>query len=276
MALGSSYLTSQPSPSRQPPIPLSTPQSSSSHSPFLHNHHSNFFNLSKWMLSSFPAMDKPLSSSLTPSTMVSFHPLLLPLPWSHNGPLDFTHPLTTSSTVNVLKLQLKRVEASPAPSVLSLTASSGFSSSSPETLSDAEDEEEDVNAGISMATATTGSTQAQAKVFRDYANACDRVRNFYAEQHAKQTMAFNLRARDNFRSRQKIPMTVWDAMERLNKWTDDSDPDVRLPLRPYTPHVCRITSLSLISLDWWSRPPCPRLNTLFRPPKPFARTGNPR
>ena len=80
MALGSSYLTSQPSASRQPPIPLSTPQSSSSHIPFPHNPFSNLSNLSKWMLSFFPTMDKPLSLCLTPSTMVSFLPLLLPLP----------------------------------------------------------------------------------------------------------------------------------------------------------------------------------------------------
>ncbi len=143
---------------------------------------------------------------------------------------------------------MKQLEASPAPSVLSLTASSGFSSSSPETLSDAEDDEEgvNVNAGISVAsTATTGSTQAQAKVFRDYANACDRVINFYAEQHAKQTMAFNLRARANFRSRQKTRLSVWDAMERLNQWTDDSDPDVRLPFVLHL-HVHTITFPSFI------------------------------
>lgn len=121
---------------------------------------------------------------------------------------------------------MSTLEASPAPSLLSLTASSGFSSPTPEPLSDAEDEEEGANPGISEATATTGS--AQAKVFRDYENACDRVKNFYAEQHAKQTMAFNLRARDNFRARPKERMGVWEAMELLNKWTDDSDPDVRL------------------------------------------------
>jgi hypothetical protein len=143
----------------------------------------------------------------------------------------FTRRLTAYlSTVNVLKLKLNQLDASPAPSLLSLTASSGFSSSTSEPLSDAEaddDDEEGAHAGISEATATTGS--AQAKVFRDYANACDRVRHFYAEQHAKQTMAFNLRAREQFRSRPKERMGVWEAMERLNKWTDDSDPDVRPP-----------------------------------------------
>lgn len=126
---------------------------------------------------------------------------------------------------------MKQLEASPSPSLLSLAASSAFSTSSPEPLSDAEDDDEEVHvhAGSSEATntaATTGSTQAK---FRDYENACDRVRDFYAEQHAKQTMEFNLRARRQFKARPKTRMGVWEAMERLNEWVDDSDPDVRLP-----------------------------------------------
>ena len=52
-------------------------------------------NLDKWMLSSFPATDKPLSSCLTPSTMVS-SVLPLTLYRCHNGPLDFARRLTTS------------------------------------------------------------------------------------------------------------------------------------------------------------------------------------
>jgi len=147
---------------------------------------------------------------------------------------------------------LSHLEASPAPSLLSLTASSGFSSSNSEPLSDAEAEEDDeeganhANAGISLATATTTGS-AQAKMFRDYANACDRVRAFYAEQHAKQTVAFNLGAREDFRARPKRRMGVWEAMDLLNKWIDDSDPDVRippaLPFRPYTtPHTTLYTA----------------------------------
>lgn len=31
--------------------------------------------------------------------------------------------------------------------------------------------------------------------FRQYEDACDRVKNFYLEQHTKQTVAFNLKAR---------------------------------------------------------------------------------
>lgn len=63
-------------------------------------------------------------------------------------------------------------------------------------------------------------------VFRDYENACDRVKLFYAEQHQKQTMEFNLKARDAFKSREKKMMSVWEAMEMLNTLIDESDPDV--------------------------------------------------
>lgn len=137
-----------------------------------------------------------------------------------------------SPPVNVLKLHLKALEASPASTVLSLTAPSAFSTSSPESLSDAEASDEDVRAspgaGVLQATATPGTAEP-AKVFRDYANACDRVRSFYAEQHAKQTFEFNRHVRDAFRARPKRRMAVWEAMETLNEWTDDSDPDVRPP-----------------------------------------------
>jgi inositol oxygenase len=63
--------------------------------------------------------------------------------------------------------------------------------------------------------------------FRQYDSACDRVRNFYAEQHAKQTVAYNLAARQRFHSKSRVrpEMTVWEAMEKLNTLIDDSDPD---------------------------------------------------
>ncbi|KAI1494193.1 inositol oxygenase [Biscogniauxia mediterranea] len=64
--------------------------------------------------------------------------------------------------------------------------------------------------------------------FRQYEDACDRVKNFYREQHTKQTVAFNLRARNAFKSRKTEEMTVWEAMEKLNTLIDDSDPDTSL------------------------------------------------
>ncbi|EJT71416.1 inositol oxygenase 1 [Gaeumannomyces tritici R3-111a-1] len=66
--------------------------------------------------------------------------------------------------------------------------------------------------------------------FRQYEEACDRVKNFYREQHEKQTVAYNLKARAHFASasRKRMEMTVWEAMEKLNTLIDESDPDTSL------------------------------------------------
>lgn len=52
----------------------------------------------------------------------------------------------------------------------------------------------------------------------------------YQEQHAKQTVAFNLKARIAFRTRDKnrCRLSVWDAIEKLNELIDESDPDTSL------------------------------------------------
>ncbi|KAL0576103.1 hypothetical protein V5O48_005877 [Marasmius crinis-equi] len=84
--------------------------------------------------------------------------------------------------------------------------------------------------------------------FRDYDSACDRVKNFYREQHGtvplprlahsyrilttasleNQTVAFNIQARVDFKSRVRARMGVWEAMEMLNTLVDESDPDTSL------------------------------------------------
>lgn len=65
--------------------------------------------------------------------------------------------------------------------------------------------------------------------FRQYDDACDRVKTFYREQHTKQTVAYNLKARNNFlHFRKREEMTVWEAMEKLNTLIDESDPDTSL------------------------------------------------
>lgn len=66
--------------------------------------------------------------------------------------------------------------------------------------------------------------------FRQYETACDRVKNFYAEQHAKQTVAYNLAARNRFHSASRVrpEMTIWQAMEKLDTLIDESDPDTSL------------------------------------------------
>ena len=64
--------------------------------------------------------------------------------------------------------------------------------------------------------------------FRQYEDACDRVKNFYAEQHKKQTVAYNVQARKDFHSKTRAEMTIWQAMEKLNTLIDESDPDTSL------------------------------------------------
>lgn len=64
--------------------------------------------------------------------------------------------------------------------------------------------------------------------FRQYETASDRVKNFYLEQHTKQTVAYNLKARNDFHSKTRAEMTIWEAMERLNTLIDESDPDTEL------------------------------------------------
>ncbi|KAL1890876.1 hypothetical protein Sste5346_008017 [Sporothrix stenoceras] len=66
--------------------------------------------------------------------------------------------------------------------------------------------------------------------FRQYDDACDRVKNFYREQHEKQTVAYNLKARARYHSasRKREAMTIWEAIEKLNTLIDESDPDTEL------------------------------------------------
>ncbi|KIJ59961.1 hypothetical protein HYDPIDRAFT_177635 [Hydnomerulius pinastri MD-312] len=64
--------------------------------------------------------------------------------------------------------------------------------------------------------------------FRQYDNACERVKAFYKEQHEKQTVAFNIQARVDFKSRERARMSIWEAMQKLDTLVDDSDPDTNL------------------------------------------------
>jgi inositol oxygenase len=64
--------------------------------------------------------------------------------------------------------------------------------------------------------------------FRRYEEACNRVKAFYREQHTKQTVAYNLKARQAFHSKTRANMTIWEAMEKLNTLIDESDPDTSL------------------------------------------------
>lgn len=70
--------------------------------------------------------------------------------------------------------------------------------------------------------------QAKDKtVFRQFEDAQDRVKTFYAQQHTLQTVAFNLKARNDFHNKTRAHMGVWDAMEKLNTFIDECDPDTQ-------------------------------------------------
>jgi hypothetical protein len=61
--------------------------------------------------------------------------------------------------------------------------------------------------------------------FRQFEDACDQVKTFYAQQHTLQTVAYNLKARNDFTNKTRAHMTVWEAMEKLNTFIDECDPD---------------------------------------------------
>ena len=60
----------------------------------------------------------------------------------------------------------------------------------------------------------------------------------------KQTVAFNIQARVNFKSRRRARMGIWEAMEMLNTLVDESDPDVSVcDINPKRIPLIRLFSL---------------------------------
>ncbi|CAL1698972.1 unnamed protein product [Somion occarium] len=96
-----------------------------------------------------------------------------------------------------------------------------------EIVSDAVDEVNKIkgSAGRAWDEASEFDSQKDKQQFRQYEAACDRVKNFYKEQHEKQTMEFNLKIRANFKKTVRARMGIWEAVEMLDTLVDDSDPD---------------------------------------------------
>lgn len=65
--------------------------------------------------------------------------------------------------------------------------------------------------------------------FRNYADAIERVRFFYEQNHAHQTLTFVLDKEKEYLSLSKRKMSIWDAMNMLDTLVDESDPDLDLP-----------------------------------------------
>ncbi|KAL6306419.1 myo-inositol oxygenase [Sparassis latifolia] len=74
-------------------------------------------------------------------------------------------------------------------------------------------------------TSSEFDAEKDKSIFRQYEAACERVKEFYREQHEKQTVEFNQRARENFKKTVRARMGIWEAVEMLNTLVDDSDPD---------------------------------------------------
>jgi inositol oxygenase len=65
--------------------------------------------------------------------------------------------------------------------------------------------------------------------FRDYrAEARPSVREFYRQNHARQTLEFVLAKKQQYLPLSRRTMGIWEAMEFLNTLVDDSDPDTDL------------------------------------------------
>ncbi len=64
--------------------------------------------------------------------------------------------------------------------------------------------------------------------FRQYEEACDRVKKFYRIQHQNQTVAYNIQARVNFKTKVRAKLRIWDALIKLSNLIDQSDPDTEL------------------------------------------------
>jgi inositol oxygenase len=62
--------------------------------------------------------------------------------------------------------------------------------------------------------------------FRDYENAPEIVREFYRHNHTNQTLNFVLAQKKKYYPLNKMRMTIWQAMEKLDAIVDESDPDL--------------------------------------------------
>src|ERR1700722_17302235 len=78
----------------------------------------------------------------------------------------------------------------------------------------------------------TGAETARKKepaTFRDYrAEVRPGVREFYRQNHSRQTLDFVLAKKRQYLAKTHRVMGIWEAMEFLNTLVDDSDPDTEL------------------------------------------------
>ncbi|HQR34727.1 MAG TPA: inositol oxygenase family protein [Blastocatellia bacterium] len=74
------------------------------------------------------------------------------------------------------------------------------------------------------------SSISDTEHFRNYETASrDCVKELYRENHAKQTLEFVLGQKAKYSKLDKLQMGVWEALDKMNSFVDDSDPDLALP-----------------------------------------------
>ena len=76
-------------------------------------------------------------------------------------------------------------------------------------------------------TVTTTDRPRDEHGFRNYREAPKHVQDFYRQNHENQTLAFVLEMRSTYCApeRRRREMSMWDMMDHLNSFVDDSDPD---------------------------------------------------
>ncbi|XP_044439449.1 probable inositol oxygenase isoform X1 [Triticum aestivum] len=79
---------------------------------------------------------------------------------------------------------------------------------------------------------TVPDSNAFGHTFRDYDAESERkktVEEFYSVNHINQTYEFVQRMRDAYGRLDKTEMSIWECIELLNEFIDDSDPDLDMP-----------------------------------------------
>lgn len=61
--------------------------------------------------------------------------------------------------------------------------------------------------------------------FPQFEDGYEGVKAFYAKQHNLQTVAYNLKAPNDFKNKTRAYTNVWNAMEKLSTFIDECDPD---------------------------------------------------
>lgn len=106
--------------------------------------------------------------------------------------------------------------------------SSGKSDASP--LKSLDDWEDDLLDRYPQADSLAAVSPKEKSSYRDYAaEVRPSVKEFYFLNHRYQTLDFVRQKREQYLSRSRKRMGIWDAMEYLNQLVDDSDPDIDLP-----------------------------------------------